>query len=411
MRAIRAFAVTVVTIVTAGALLAASALALQSEWEIAEEPLYELGLKEEKDTLSGGAFSLSVPSKSLVIQCKAVEGSGADFEGGTDKFKASLSKCEVVKSPLCEVSEPVVIEGKTESILVGTTYYDKVVPLTEGKALMTVGLTGEACALPEENEVTGAVAAKVSSESLVKQPLAFSEEISKSVNSTLKESGEAELALTSLKSTAYLSGEFTMQLGGANAGQPMRRAEFTRLCESALGANNTCTGKVVASGGALNMVKTGAMKFEFGTTTVTCTEAKIEGNTLSVGAAPVPADLSVFAFNICNMNQCPVTTTATNLAPYRTFFETNGQGAGHIWVRNPRFKIVCNGTTCEYGELRIAFNLISGNPALLRSAPQTITRRLGPMGVCGEHVVWEGGGIAGAVEYEFLAPKPLYLTG
>jgi hypothetical protein len=407
MRRAREMLIGVGALVVLGGVLAASALALQSEWSIEAETFAERKLKEEKVTLSGGPVTLSVPGKGLTIKCESTEGSGKYFEGGSDELKVTLGKCKVVEPVSCKVSETISLEAKTVQIMAGNAFYDKLVPLTEGKAFGSITLTGEKCVFAEKNELAGAVAATISSEEAVKLPLGFSESTTKLVNEGLKAAGEAELALTFAKTTALVSGEVLTQLAGGNAGRQMREEPFTKLCESAtIGLNNSCPGKIVASGGAINMTKIGSMKFEYGTTTITCAESKLEGNTLSAGAAPLPVDLSVIAFNNCNSGACTVKALGT---PSRVFFRTIFGGNGTLTVRTTTLETVCGGITCKFSKDRLRFAVAGGATAKLESAPQSLGTVAGPMG-CGGSVTWKGSGTGGDIEYEFLAPKPLLVT-
>lgn len=416
MAKIRLFVVCVLAALAVSGIAAGSAEAIESEWLIEGETLSGLGLKEEKLSLTGGAFTLSVPSKEITIKCSKAEGTGKILEKGADELSASLSGCEVAKLASCKVVEPIKLEGKSVSILTGGNYYRKLESLKEGVALTTVSFKeGTGCALPLKNEVTGSVAAGISGEELVKQPLTFSESLSTTVNKLLAAESLPELKLSygTAKAPATVSGEFVLTLSGAKAGKVWQDANMTHICDSAPDANNGCTGARIAypTETEIKTEQLAALKLKFGKV-VTCTSSKWEGKTKANGGAPLPGKFTVFAFTGCTEagGNCTV-DTGTGTAPYNFFFETLVAGVGRIAVKQVKFKIICGALTCEFGTMAtLPFLIGPGMGATFSPGGVYILPRTGgPAAECGANVEWEKSG-GGAVGYKFLAPTKIWIT-
>jgi hypothetical protein len=393
---------------------AGSAQAIESEWLIEGETLAGLGLKEEKLSITGGAFTLSVPSKEITIKCSKVEGTGKILEKGADEISASLTGCEVAKFATCKVVEPIKVEGKSVSILTGGNYYRKLESLKEGVALTTVSFKeGTECALPLKNEVTGSVAAGISGEELVKQPLTFSESLSTKVNKSLAGESLAELKLSygAAKAQAIASGELILALAGAKAGKVWQDANMTHICDTAPNANNGCTGVAYPTETDIKTEQLAALKLKFGKV-VTCTSSKWEGKTKANNGAPLPGKFTVFAFTGCTEpgGNCTV-DTGTGTAPYNFFFETLVGGVGRIAVKQVKFKIICGALTCEFGTMAtLPFLIGPGMGATFSPGGVYILPRTGgPAADCGANMEWEKSG-GGAVGYKFLAPTKIWIT-
>ncbi len=417
MKTAKLLIASLLSLLAIGAVAATVAQALESEWLVQGQTFSELKLKEEKITLAGGPVTLSVPSKSASIECKTVEGSGKFIEGGSDEITAKLGKCAVITPKGCKVGETLTLEAKYQSVLTGGVYYEKLESLKEGVPLAKLAFSGECGALAEKPELTGAVAAEISHEELVKQPLKFSEAISNKVNKELKEDKLAELSFKLGFSTAFLSGEITTALAGANAGKLQQRANFTKICDTMPAARrNDCTGVAYPLNTAVKGEKTAAMKFLYNGISVKCTGAKFEGKTLVNNGRPLDGEITTMVFNPCTNTAggaaCPVTAEGL---PYRFFFETLTGGVGRFVIVAPKFKLVCGGITCEFvspiGEY--PFLVAPNDPAAIAGFPTAFIMKyaVGPAG-CGMMGIWEKDSSGGSsVGYTLEVPKPLYVTG
>jgi hypothetical protein len=417
MRTIRVLLMSLLGVLTLSGVMAAGAQAAEQSWMLNGESMPAISLKEESISLSG-ALNILVSGK-FTVECKAVENVGKIFENGGDELKAKLNKCEVLKAPACKVSVPVTMEAKFEPIPVSSTYYDKLVPLKEGSPLMTLKL-GKECAFGEEVAVNGSVAAEMSLEAKEKQPLTFSESISKKVNEGLKSQSEAELGLKTSTSTAFLSGTLLMALSGeAHQDQQMRQAPVTRLCST---IGEPCQ-NILGFNQSVKIEHEGKVKFIYqapaGTTKeVVCAGWKMEGTlTRNAGANRGPVEgtniTGAFANNGCTIggNVCAVTTVDT---PWVITLTTiNLMGRGLIGVVRPGFKFVCGGKTCVYKaqpELDLFFYQ-GGMPGKAKKTPFNLVVD-GPLSDadCTVDALWEAEAGTGEFAYKFAEPATLFLT-
>jgi hypothetical protein len=392
------------------------AQAAEQVWMINGESMPAISLKEESLSLSG-ALNVLVPGK-FTVECKVVEGAGKIFESGTDELKAKLTKCEVAKAPGCKISEPVSMEVTFGPIPVGSSYYDKVVPLKEGGSLMTLKL-GKECEFGEEITVKGSVAAEMSLEAKEKQPLTFSEAITKEVNEGLKLQSEAELSLKAGESTAYLSGELLLALSGeAHQGQQMLQAPVTRLCST---LTNPCQ-NILGFNQNVKIEHEGNVKFTYeapagAVKEVICGGWKMEGTLIRnslPNAGPVEGNniTGAFAANGCTIggNVCTVTMLG---APWRINLRATQPAAGRglVTVIDVGFKFVCGGKTCGYEAVPQLSFYEWGTPGKAKQTPFNIVRAGAVSDAdCSIIAVWEAVGGAGDFAYKFTEPGTLALT-
>ncbi len=416
MRAVRLLLASALGVLAIVALSAAtaSAAAIESEWMIEGETLSEMEASEESISLSGGPLSIIVPGK-WTVECKKASNSDAIFKGGTDKLVISLTECSVLSLPACKVSEPVVLEAKATLIQVGESRYYKVEPLSAEKPFGTLTIKGAECTLPEKSEVKGSVAAEPSLEAQVKQPLTFSEAISKAANEGLKAESEAELELKVGSLSAKLSGELTMALSGANSGLEWTDTGFTRLCTTRV---PMCMGgQIIGKGTTIKAETEAATKFKYekmnNPVSATCTTSKLEGLTSTSGGAPLVGLFTTVAFT-CN-GGCTVGMKAATM-PLVVSFVAEANGDGSVALRGTggfaEFEVVCNGITCVYGRRALSFLFIGGMPGKLLHGlvGMPLTSRTGSSGECSANATWEGS-TAVDIKYKFTTPGTMFLTG
>jgi hypothetical protein len=400
------------TVLALGALASSEAGAAKSEWAIEGQTMAELKAKEEAILGTGKSASILVPGLESTITCLEGKLSGKIFEGGTDEFTTSLSKCEVVKRPTCKVTEPISVKAKTELLQTGGYYYFKLLAASGGSPLATITITGKECPLPESSKLEGTAVAEVPLEDAVDQSFKFSEEITKKVNESLKAEKEPEIALTFGKQAAKVSGEFVPPRMIA----PMprwRRIAPTKLCTekvprcppeatlpagTAIETSNLSKSKFV--------YKIGEPLFE-----PICNVSNLDGTITAETGAPLPGSFTALSFMECGGGACPVTAIVT---PWRVSFEATGNGNGTLEMRGPSFKIVCGGKTCRYGASRMTFKALGGNamaPPIFESGPQALTKLEASDAECAITGKWEGViEVSGIIRYQFEAPTTFYLT-
>ncbi len=391
------------------AISVASALAVGSEWIIDPETLSDQGITEEKVALSGGAITLSVPGKKATIKCESIEGTGKIFKGGADEIIAELKKCKLLESS-CTVGETLKIEAKSQPIPVGSTYYEQVEPLTEGKPLATITVKGEKCPLSEKSELVGKVAAESLLELSKKPPLKFSEELTKKANEKLVSEGGAELALKVGSEVAYLSGEITKTLSGGHSGALNERIRFTKLCKSAPGAQNSCAANW-GTGTTLRAEKEVSMKFKEGLFNTTCTTAKLEGQLSTPAAAPARASISTVEFLSCTSDAGKSCKVEALQQPWSAYFNTTGGGNGEVWLLPIEVEIECESVKCMYAG-RVVSTATGAATPTISASPVSLSLRTGSDMKCKPFATWEGVGGTGAVKYKFTLPVGgFWLTG
>jgi hypothetical protein len=390
----------------AAALLASSALALTPEYLIGVESFAELGVKEENTSSTGGSVTISIPGKSITVECKASSGSGKAFEGGTDENSISLSKCAVTKGEGCTANETISLKVKTELIQAGSFFYRKVIA-KEGETLGTLTLNGEKCEMAGENKITGAVAAEISLDPLTAEPLKTSETISKTTNEKLKAEEKPELILKVGSQSASLTSEFSQKLSGENSGKEWQNAVGTQLCTNVPANNGRCMGgNVLGVPTTLKAENEGNYSLVYNRT-ATCQELKMEGPTTAAGAA-VFANLSTLTIGV---NQCGTCTVTPESGPWRVTFTVGNQanGSGTMRLANATLKSVCAGETCIYEELAQPFIFTGGTPAKIKSDPVIMTSVAGSAGTCDITAKWEAAG-GGQLKFKFPTPGTMFVT-
>jgi hypothetical protein len=402
VRFIKAFLASALSVLVMGA-AAVSAQAVESEWMIGGEPLSELELEEEEElALSGTPLSLSVPSLKVVIKCNEVGGSGAILKDGIEEFAASLTECETTnagkKLSSCKPFEPVVVNGKTELIEAGEALYAKVLPPKEGGPLTTISF-GELCALGEEVQVKGSVAAEVDLAPSEEQVLTFSEAISNSVNEALEKEAQASLSLTfGASKKAFLNGDLSSKLSGASTGLEFQNAVRTRLCEERV---QTCPAeKTHESGVSIRMANEVPIKFLYNTFTVKCTKSELAGATSQFFRA-MSWKISTAFFSECATGvACPVSAIGQPYQAWLTRGGVFGDGFFAVGIDFPlKVEFKCENLKCVYEMYPWIAAITGGTPAKFSSGPMPMYRvKAASDGGCSENGTWEGEG--GTTKYE-----------
>lgn len=237
-------------LILAMALLTAAACASTASaaaWTIEGKTLGELGLSEESVTSTATPMSIEVPKLSLKVECELEKGTGKIFAASTDEATMELSKCKVVGSKVCTVTEPIVLKVKTELIKKAGIVYDVLKPLT-GEVIGTLTLKGELCPFPKELKLTGSTAGQLELGEAVKQGLGFSKAI-------------AEAAGTSMlagANSAFLIGTSNRELSGGKKGKKWgvcAVCSFSFNAEEGYGASNPAEPNVIRSfsGNGINL--------------------------------------------------------------------------------------------------------------------------------------------------------------
>ncbi|HKT82807.1 MAG TPA: hypothetical protein VJQ84_03110 [Solirubrobacterales bacterium] len=391
------------------AALAQTAGAVTSEWNIEGKSMTGLGQSEEEISPSGGPLSISVPSLGgLSIKCEKVGGSGKIFKKGTDELSLSLTACSAAKT--CKVKEPLKITGKTELILSGTTYYDKLVPLKEGESLATIGLSGELCAFPESTVLKGTVAGESTMIPDAKEPIVFSEAITKTANEKLGK----PLELLFGKNLAYLSGEVGRALNGkGNAGKIWYEETGTWLCKI---QTRSCQGEDIWPFETnVKFENTDSMRFTFSKISMVCTYSALTGFSEELANVPLPilgVAMESITFVGCSAFADPECSASVEEQPYLAFFtSTNRDDIGAIRTdRHLLLKFECEGLTCIYK----AFSLLTvHNGAVATATREPVIMDRVAMGSdigCSETSLWDGTGAGNKISYEIVEPTPLWVT-
>jgi RHS repeat-associated protein len=210
-------------------------------WTIEGKTLGELGLSEESVASTATPMTIEVPKLSLKVECELEKGTGKIFAASTDEATMELSKCKVVGSKVCTVTEPIVLKVKTELTKKAGIVYDVLKPLA-GEVIGTLTVKGEECAFPKELKLTGSTAGQLSLEEAAKQGLGFSKAI-------------AEAAGTSMlagANSAFLIGTSNRELSGLkNKGKKWGVCALCGLysfkAEEGYGASNPAEPNVIRS--------------------------------------------------------------------------------------------------------------------------------------------------------------------
>lgn len=403
--------------------------AIQAEVELEggkiseNETFSEFGLSEESLTLSAGkSFKMSVPGLKSTLECKKTEGSGALVKGGSNSLKAALSSCKILENESCKVTEPLVFTVKTELVLVGNSLYEKIVPLTEGKALATLQLTGALCTLPKESAITGAVAAEMPTKALSSQTLKMSEALTKKVNEGLTKESKAEYKLKFGEQTAFVEAELLAKLAGAHSEAAWLDDPVPVLCQTA-GVATCPAGKSYAGGTTVKFESEAESKFTYEVTIapksamkieVACKTVKFEGTTSTTLVKPRGY------MTVANYEECGGCSVAKSGNPYFRF--TTGvplaPGNGELLLNLMKVKILCQGKFCEYDlnipASPITFSVAGGAPAKAEdaaAASMSLVNAGSDPGVCSATGTWQGvTGVGGVLKFKFPAPNPLYVT-
>jgi len=408
MRIARRAVVCFVCALALGAVWAAAAQAEESEWLYDWETFAQQSLSEESASVSGKTMTFI--GSEAGVQCKEVSGEQSLYQGGTDLISLEMTGCETLEVPKCKVSKPVVLEGESEREMSGELFYD-VISL-EG----TITITGEGCALSEENAVSGSVAAEVSIEELTSQPLVFSEGFSTAVNES-REEEELEPLELSAGSLGAVSVEGTLEraLSGAHSGETWHRANFTKLCKiQPQAGQNTCGVSYYPAGTLVTLEKLETTKFRFGAGTATCTGSKMEGVTETNFAAPATGKVEM-SFSACTEGMQACTVKPIGGVEFKFSIETGGVGLGRgsFWFTDVKLEMKCGGgANCKYNERHIAgLPTFGGKPAIFATVAAGVRLPAepgNPMG-CWAEALWEPVNPASSIMYEFL-PNPVYAT-
>jgi len=410
----KAIVVCLLGVLAISAFTAGSAWALESEWWVKNKALSGLSPSEEEISLTDLPVSLAVPSLEATIECKKSKSSGKIIKGGTNEITLSLSECKVTTMKTCKVSEPVTLKAKTEMIAANGTLYDKAVPLEKEKPFGNITITG--CALPEKNALEGAVAAKPPLDPGTSQVLKFSEAITKTVNTELKEAKAAELELKFGTSTAYLTTELSAKLSGKNAGAEWQNPVFTLLCEQLPAAGtSTCPALQYWPKATVIEAKNQAtieLNFNLGVIETTCATSNFTGKTTMDGGPGLGGEATSLTFSGCT-NKCTITTTGKPAFAFVTFIPRFG--AGFLDIFEPfDFEFKCGLVECTYMLTELRFGSVLGGeqPTFFSGGNLPLLRLFGEEAGCALQGTLKGVGKsdAGEFRYEVEAPLPLYLT-
>lgn len=175
------------------------------EWSIKGKGLEELKVKSESLEISGSLVLLTTAFK-LTLVCESVEAEGFSISpSGRAKVAFESGNCFLSGNLNCTV-EPFSLQAEAEIVERSGGEYLALGPSAE---LATIFLGGPKCVLPEENVLSGSIAAELESGESATRSLLFSESAAKAVGTTLFFAGE----------NATLGGELTASLSGAHAGE------------------------------------------------------------------------------------------------------------------------------------------------------------------------------------------------
>jgi RHS repeat-associated protein len=208
-------------------------------WTIEGKTLTELGLKEESIVSTAVPFTIEVPKLSLKVECESEKGSGKILSPSTDEATMELSKCKVVESKVCTVTEPIVLKAKTELIKKAGIVYDFLG--AKETELGTLKFKGAECPFPLELKLKGTTAGQLGLEEAVKAPLKFSKAIAEAA-------GTSMLAGTS---PAFFIGTSNRELSGVKKGAKWGVCALCGLysygAEEGYGASNPAEPNVLRS--------------------------------------------------------------------------------------------------------------------------------------------------------------------
>lgn len=387
--------------------LAGAAAAETSEWMKGGRTFSELSVTEEKVTTSSGPVSIKLPSLKAEIVCTEVTGEGKFLQGGSIELTTTLKACKS-GFKACTLKEPVVLKTKSELILVGGGYYDKVA--AKEKNIATLSFSGKECALPPEAALTGEFPAAISLEESEKPPMNFSEGLTKTVDEALKKESKSELNLFfgPLKQIAYLGGEFLL-VPPPPPDLP-RRVPFTKLCPFSPG-NGVCPGgEIYEMGTMLEIVNSSHSFFTYGANEIDCQESEIKGTTGADSGAPLPVAMTTLNFGVecgeeteCGAEKTVGTTFSIWRLTTSPFYASNGL----LSIPGLALKLDCFGMDCFYDSPEVRFSINSGTT--MKGGPFTLGSRIESEPGCPATARWAGP--MGPVEYTIAVPSPLYQTG
>jgi hypothetical protein len=179
-------------------------------------------------------------------------------------------------------------------------------------------------------------------------------------------------------------------------------ASATAFCQVE-GSGGLCPGEAYSAGQEIDAALSSGTKVKLKTevATVECSESTIKGETSSEEGTPLSGPVSTLSFGSCN---CEVKVLKTGTISTEWIAGTNNG--------TPRLTGSEITTSCStvFGNVHCLYKtentdlgaLTGGSPATLDL--NTEIPRLATSFLCSEKAHWEG-------NYEFTAPKPLYVTG
>lgn len=379
------------------ALLAAAALADESEWELGGETLTELSLEEEEIAVEDKPVNIAIPSLEVKVECKKTKGGGAILKGGSTELALELTSCEIPGAPACEVTEPLVLETRAELTYAGGVYYDEFGVAKEKSSLGTLAWGGGECGSPKEGKLSGSFAAELPLEESEKLPEKFSEAITTTVNKALKEE-EPELKLSFSESPAYMEGAFVL-VPPLPPGV-VTRIPLTKLCP---GNAHFCTAPFEAQT-AVDTANVGEAFFVFGEEPVICETSGFRAVTEETSGAPIRAVILEFPTQECG--ECTIEPTGD-----AEFVTTGGPGNGRMTLINLKIESTCGEEFCVYARDSMRFTMTGGMPAMLKAAPGvSFEKKPGSDEGCIASIEWEGP-MGNGMTYKVTSPNQLYVTG
>jgi len=131
---------------------------------------------KSNESISGaseGSSVFKVPSIKLEISCKEATVSGTLELNGLGKETMTFTKCESPGLPGCSPIEPITAKFLSEMLLHAEEPWLIFRPPVKGGSFTTIFFDPAKCALPEENELTGAFAALLGKEETTQHLLSF----------------------------------------------------------------------------------------------------------------------------------------------------------------------------------------------------------------------------------------------
>lgn len=361
------------------------ARAAADEWHIKGSTMSELGLSKESTAITAGNITMT-SKPGIKIACEAAKGEGTLIAGGKDEATVEFTKCTVPGSEkFCPVSEPVVAKFKGSLASSEELSYDLLEPA--GSAFATIKIKGELCALGEEFELLGSLAAELLATESTEQPLILSEEIAETAGTKAFLSEHA----------ATVVGELAIGLTGKYKGAEWGDFEAsTALCEANFPACPLAALYPVhtALKGSLESGTSATMEGSFGL--LSCGESSLEGETLAEVGEPLSAKASALSFGSCTFGKTECSVEAEHL-PYELAIASSGSGNGTMTVsasgETPQLHLTCGkAVNCTAkGNLELTFE--GGEPGRIVAESEPLS------------------GEGGCAEFSFSATYVLSMPG